>query len=207
MRGGFRQFVFQKSVFLKHPSVHLVHNLMARCVAWNPKEMMRQVAVAKELDSAKVGEVFKPESPLISSCRRELSCLLAGRSGTQRCRPALRRGKLSLASTTYWWTRRVATTWASPRLNKTKSFNLPFVCWSTTIWPTQVLDTISLFNHVLRDFGGPRDLSYSEHIAGYSVPNQLKTPTRESRNVTFVTNVNQCMFLFCPVLCIGWLFK
>ena len=85
-------------------TVHLVHSiiddLMARCVARNPKEMMRQVAAAKELDSAKVGEVFKPESLLISSCRRELSCLLAGRSGTQRCRPALRRGKLSLASTT-----------------------------------------------------------------------------------------------------------
>ena len=90
---------------VKNLCVHLVHsiidNLMARCVARNPKEMMRQVAAANELDSAKVGEVFKPESPLISSCRRELSCLLAGRSGTQRCRPALRRGKLSLASTTY----------------------------------------------------------------------------------------------------------
>ena len=28
------------------------------------------------------------------------------------------------------------------------------------ITQAQVLDTISLFNHVLRDFGGPRDLSY-----------------------------------------------
>ena len=74
---------------VKNLCVHLVHsiidNLMARCVARNPKEMMRQVAAAKELDSAKVGEVFKPESPLISSCRRELSCLLAGRSGTAFC--------------------------------------------------------------------------------------------------------------------------
>ena len=58
---------------VKNLCVHLVHsiidNLMARCVARNPKEMMRQVAAAKELDSAKVGEVFKPESLLISSCR------------------------------------------------------------------------------------------------------------------------------------------
>ena len=29
-----------------------------------------------------------------------------------------------------------------------------------SICPTQVLDTISLFNHVLRDLGGPTDLSY-----------------------------------------------
>ena len=32
---------------VKNLCVHLVHNLMARCVAWNPKEMMRQVAVVR----------------------------------------------------------------------------------------------------------------------------------------------------------------
>ena len=108
--------------------VYIIYNLMARCVARNPKEIVRQVAAAKELDSAKVGEVFKPESPLISNCRRGLSCLLAGRLGTQRCRPALRGGKLSLAWTTCRWTRRRAATWASPMLNDTKIFNLPLVC-------------------------------------------------------------------------------
>ena len=47
--------------------VYIIDNLMARCVARNPKEIVRQVAAAKELDSAKVGEVFKSESPLISN--------------------------------------------------------------------------------------------------------------------------------------------
>ena len=28
MRGGFRQFVIQKSVFLKHPNQHSVHQLV-----------------------------------------------------------------------------------------------------------------------------------------------------------------------------------
>ena len=167
----------------------LFSNMMARCVARNPNEIVRQLAAARELDFAMVVEVFKPESRLISFCRRELSCLLAGRLGTLRCRPrpVLRRGQLSLAWTIGRWRRRVAAIWASPRLNNTKSFNLPFVCWSITIWPTQVLDTISLFNHVLREslegtFCGPKDLSY------------------------FV-NVHQFMFLFCPVRCIGLLFK
>ena len=32
--------------------------LMIRCVARNPKEMVRQVAAARELDSAKVSEGF-----------------------------------------------------------------------------------------------------------------------------------------------------
>ena len=45
--------------------------------------------------------------------------------------------------------------WASPRLNNTSPANQ-----RVSIWPTQVLDTISLFNHVLRDLGGPTDLSY-----------------------------------------------
>ena len=94
--------------------VYIIDNLMAICVERNPKEIVRQVAAAKELDSAKVGEVFKPESPLISNCRRGLRCLLAGRLGTQRCRPALRTGKLSLAWTTCRWTRRGAATRASP---------------------------------------------------------------------------------------------
>ena len=39
--------------------VYIIDNLMARCVARNPKDIVRQVAAAKELDSAKVGEVFK----------------------------------------------------------------------------------------------------------------------------------------------------
>ena len=104
--------------------------MMARCVARNPNEIVRQLAAARELDFAMVVEVFKPESRLISFCRRELSCLLAGRLGTLRCRPrpVLRRGQLSLAWTIGRWRRRVAAIWASPRLNNTKSFNLPFVC-------------------------------------------------------------------------------
>ena len=65
--------------------VYIIDNLMARCVARNPKEIVRQVAAVKELDPANVGEVFKPESPLIFNCRKGLSCLLAGRLGTQRC--------------------------------------------------------------------------------------------------------------------------
>ena len=36
--------------------VYIIDNLMARCVARNPKDIVRQVAAAK------VGEVFKPES-------------------------------------------------------------------------------------------------------------------------------------------------
>ena len=39
----------EKSVYL----VYIIDNLMARCVARNPKEIVRQVAPAKELDSAK----------------------------------------------------------------------------------------------------------------------------------------------------------
>ena len=99
--------------------------MMARCVARNPNEIVRQLAAARELDFAMVVEVFKPESRLISFCRRELSCLLAGRLGTLRCRPVLRRGKLSWAWMIGRWRRRGAATWASPRLNNT---NLPFVC-------------------------------------------------------------------------------
>ena len=53
----------EKSVYL----VYIIDNLMARCVARNPKNVVRQVAAAKELDSAKVVEVFKPESPWISN--------------------------------------------------------------------------------------------------------------------------------------------
>ena len=53
----------EKSVYL----VYIIDNLMARCVARNPKNIVRQVAAAKELDSAKVVEVFKPESPWISN--------------------------------------------------------------------------------------------------------------------------------------------
>ena len=44
-----------------------------------------------------IGEVFKPESRMISFFRMELSCLPAGRLGTLRCQPVLRRGQLSLA--------------------------------------------------------------------------------------------------------------
>ena len=40
--------------------------------------MVRQVAAARELDSAKVGEVFKPESRLISFCLQEGTELPAG---------------------------------------------------------------------------------------------------------------------------------
>ena len=48
--------------------VYIIDNLMARCVASrNPKDIVRQVAAAKKLDSAKVGEVFKSESPFISN--------------------------------------------------------------------------------------------------------------------------------------------
>ena len=35
MRGGFRQFVFQKSVFVKHPSVHHVPSLGGRQSDWS----------------------------------------------------------------------------------------------------------------------------------------------------------------------------
>ena len=35
---------------------YIIDNLMPRCVARNPKDIVRQVAAAKELDSAKVGE-------------------------------------------------------------------------------------------------------------------------------------------------------
>ena len=45
--------------------------------------------------------------------------------------------------------------WASPRLNNTSPATL-----RVSLCPTQALDTISLFNHVLRDLGGPTDLSY-----------------------------------------------
>ena len=72
-------------------------NLMARCVARNPNETVRQLAAARELELAMVGKVFKPESRLISFFRMELSCLPAGRLGTLRCQPVLRRGQLSLA--------------------------------------------------------------------------------------------------------------
>ena len=56
--------------------------MMARCVARNPNEIVRQLAAAREFDLAMVGEVFKSESRLIYFSRRELSCLLAGRVGT-----------------------------------------------------------------------------------------------------------------------------
>ena len=164
--------------------------MMARCVARNPNEIVRQLAAARELDFAMVVEVFKPESRLISFCRRELSCLLAGRLGTLRCRPrpVLRRGQLSLAWTIGRWRRRVAAIWASPRLNNTKSFNLPFVHMLINY---NLTNPGSGHNQPLqpraegvprRDFCGPKDLSY------------------------FV-NVHQFMFLFCPVRCIGLLFK
>ena len=72
--------------------------MMVRCVARNPKEMVR--LPPGELDFCHrpiIGEVFKPESRLISFFRMELSCLPAGRLGTLRCQPVLRRGQLSLA--------------------------------------------------------------------------------------------------------------
>ena len=37
---------------------------MARCVARNPNETVRQLAAARELELAMVGKVFKPESRL-----------------------------------------------------------------------------------------------------------------------------------------------
>ena len=43
--------------------VYIIDNLMARCVARNPKDIVRQVAAAKELDSAKVGEHFSHMGP------------------------------------------------------------------------------------------------------------------------------------------------
>ena len=38
----------------------IIDNLMARCVARNPKEIVRQVAAAKELDSAKCSGSMAP---------------------------------------------------------------------------------------------------------------------------------------------------
>ena len=103
-------------------------------------------------------KTFNQSLPLTSSfIRLELSWLLGGRLGTLHCRAALRRGKLSLDLMTTRWTRRRLgmALWASPRLNNTSPATL-----RVSLCPTQVLDTISLFNHVLRDLGGPTDLSY-----------------------------------------------
>ena len=46
----------EKSVYL----VYIIDNLMARCVARNPKDIVRQVAAAKELDSAKCSGSMAP---------------------------------------------------------------------------------------------------------------------------------------------------
>ena len=100
--------------YLSNLDESIVSRLAGRCVARNPKEMVRQVAAARELDIAQVSEGW---SPSISSFRRGLSCLLAGRLGTRCCHPTWRRRGLSLASTTKRWRRRRAASWVSPRSN------------------------------------------------------------------------------------------
>ena len=153
-------------------------NMMARCVARNPNEIVRQLAAARELDLAMVGKVFKPESRLIFFCRRELSCLLAGRLGMLRCQPVLRRGKLSLAWTIGRWRRRVAATWPSPRLNNIKSFDLPFVCQLQSDQPRFWTQSTS-----------PTSSRDSELIAGCPVPNQWKTQSLWMRSLRMCTNL------------------
>jgi len=95
-----------------------------RCVARNPKELVRQVAAARELDSAKVG-----------------TSLAAGWQVGEAALPSnLEERKAFLGLN-------------DNQMDKKKAGHGP-------MGEPKVLDTISLFNHVLRDLGGPTDLSY-----------------------------------------------
>jgi len=95
-----------------------------RCVARNPKEMVRQVAAARELDSAKVGTE-----------------LAAGwQVGDASLPSSLEERKAFLGLD-------------DNQMDEKKAGHGP-------VGEPKVLDTISLFNHVLRDLGGPTDLSY-----------------------------------------------
>merc|ERR1719234_1928198 len=94
-----------------------------RCVARNPKEVVRQVAAAKELDSAKVG------TELAAGWQVGEAALPSGLEE--------RKAFLGLDDT---------------QMDEKKAGHGPMM------GEPKVLDTIGLFNHVLRDLGGPTDL-------------------------------------------------
>jgi len=93
-----------------------------RCVARNPKEMVRQVAAARELDSIEEGGELPAD----------------WHPGEETLPFNLEDKKIFLGLD-------------DSKQDKGRA---------TTIGEPKVLDVIGLFNHVLRDIGGPRDLSF-----------------------------------------------
>ena len=82
---------------------HLV-TALSRCVARNPKEMVRQVAAARELDSIEVQKNVKEHLAVTLIHRKEANFQPIGILARRPCPSTLRTRRSSSASATTSWT-------------------------------------------------------------------------------------------------------
>ena len=89
--------------------------LMVRCVARNPKEMVRQVAAARELDFIEVMKNMREFPPVAPLPRKEANFLPIGILARRPCPSTSRPRRSSSASRTTSRARGGPLLWASPR--------------------------------------------------------------------------------------------